>query len=272
MKRAKNLIPVMLILVVLSIMVSCNKNKEYPIITPPLQASFTGLSTANFGISNAVPVPTYKLPIGLTTTSAQDTKVTISVTSPTGAKEGTQYNIPNKTLTIPAGQALGYLDITSTYDAYKNDRIDTLVITIKNDNGVTPSDKNNVLKLVVNKFCPFNADAMSGAFTVVTDEWGDYATGATITVSKVDATTVSFKYAANNAKPILIKVSSKNVTSVAKQEYGDYGAANGGPFSAASIASAGNTTAPCDGTISVKLNHTNSLGNYGNYIITLKKK
>ncbi|MBK0381562.1 hypothetical protein I5M32_01195 [Pedobacter sp. SD-b] len=250
----------------------CSNKDNYPVTNPPLQASFTGLSTANFGVSNTVPVPTYKLPIGLTTTSNSDTKITVSVTSPTGAVEGTQYKIASKTLTLPAGSVLGYLDITSSYDAYKNDRVDTLVIKITSADGVTPSDYNNTIKLVINKFCPFNADLLSGDFTVITDEWADYAPGSTITVTKVDAGTVSFKYGANNAKPILIKVNSKNVTSVTKQEYGDYGSANGGPFSVQSVNSSKNVAAPCEGTISVLLNHTNSRGDYGNYLIVLKKK
>lgn len=271
MKKTIKFIPFLIMLFVISIIVSCNKNKEYPLIAPPIQASFSGLSTASFGISNTVPLPTYKLPIGLTTTSSQDTKVTISVTSPTGAVEGTQYKIPNKTLTIPAGQALGFLDITSTYDAYKNDRIDTLNITLTADNGVAKSDKNSTIKLVLNKFCPFNADALIGDFIVVKDEWQDYAPGSTIVVTKVNATQVSFKYKANAAQPIIISVDAKNITSVAKQVYGNY-ADQYGNYSVNSVASSDNYTAPCEGLISVRLKHTVSAGSFGDYTITLRKK
>ncbi|MEJ7737404.1 MAG: hypothetical protein WKF97_08260 [Chitinophagaceae bacterium] len=123
--------------------------------------------------------------------------------------------------------------------------------------------------------CAFTAAAYAGNFEVVVDEWEDYHPGDVIPVTVVDASTLSFLYGATGAKPILVKVNTgTNVTSVVKQSYGNYTTSPNvsTEFFAESVAGADNFVAPCELTLSVKLNHTSALGNYGNYIIKLKKK
>jgi hypothetical protein len=119
--------------------------------------------------------------------------------------------------------------------------------------------------------CSFDASKYAGTFEVLTDEWEDYPVGGTVPVTVVDATTLSFMYAAASPKPILVKVDpANNATTVVKQEYGRYGTLT---FSAESIeGDIENYVAPCDLILSVKLNHTSPAGNYGNFIIKLKKK
>jgi hypothetical protein len=110
-------------------------------------------------------------------------------------------------------------------------------------------------------------------FTIVTDGWQDYAVGATINVTIIDATHLSFLYGANNAKPIIITVNpSTNATTVAKQVYGDYGDSYGN-YSVNSVANnAANLVTPCELAVSVRLTHSVSAGGFGDYTIKFKKK
>ncbi|MGZ3923231.1 MAG: hypothetical protein ACXVBJ_05645 [Flavisolibacter sp.] len=120
--------------------------------------------------------------------------------------------------------------------------------------------------------CKYDPNIYQGAFTVVTDEWADYSAGDQLTLTKIDDTHFSFKYLANNAKPIIVTVNTNtNVVSVAKQVYGDYGPPFG-DFSAQSTSSADNFVAPCQGTFSVVLHHTSANGSdFGNYKLVVRK-
>jgi hypothetical protein len=122
--------------------------------------------------------------------------------------------------------------------------------------------------------CTFTAADYAGDFEVVTDEWGDYAPGTVIPVTVIDDTHLSFQYATDNPKDIIVEVNTaSNETSVAPQIYGDYNAFGITDIQCESVAgSPDNFVAPCDGILSVKLHHFDASGNYGNYIITLKKK
>jgi hypothetical protein len=124
--------------------------------------------------------------------------------------------------------------------------------------------------------CKFDADKYNGDFTVEEDEWGDYAVGSTVTVTKVSATKLSFMYAANNPKPIVIDVNPNNTVTVAKQVYGDsYNAPSPwpyGPLSVETVPSLDNVVLPCDGILSMRLKHTVAAGSFGEYTIKLKKK
>jgi hypothetical protein len=122
--------------------------------------------------------------------------------------------------------------------------------------------------------CEFNPSIYAGDFEVVTDEWGDYNPGDIVQITPIDATSFSFKYPADDAEPIIIKVNpADNSVSVTKQVYGSgYGSSWAfGLISAESVPSIENFVAPCDGVVSVVLKHTVSAGNFGNFKIVLKK-
>jgi hypothetical protein len=123
--------------------------------------------------------------------------------------------------------------------------------------------------------CQFNSTAYEGNFRVVVDEWADYQPGDIVPVTRIDATHISFKYAAFNAQPIIIAVDpNTNITSVAKQVYGNYGTPPAWPYgniSAESVPNINNFVAPCEGVVSVVLQHTVASGNFGTYLIQLKK-
>lgn len=122
----------------------------------------------------------------------------------------------------------------------------------------------------------FNSLDYNGDFTVVTDEWEDYKVGETVTLTRINDTQVSFKYKTVNASPIIITVDPVTLkTSAAAQVYGNYGAPPDWPYgnvTATGVASTDNLVAPCEKTISIKLNHTAGATNFGDFIIKLKKK
>lgn len=121
--------------------------------------------------------------------------------------------------------------------------------------------------------CKFDADKYAGDFVVVEDEWEDYPVGSTVTVSKVDATHLSFVYGADNAKPIVLTITPTNAITVAKQVYGTYSwGAQYGNFSVETIGDVDDVVKPCDETLSVLLKHSVAAGSFGEYRITLKKK
>jgi hypothetical protein len=110
-------------------------------------------------------------------------------------------------------------------------------------------------------------------YTVVTDGWKDYAPGDDINVHIIDDTHLSFEYpTANNTKPVIIAIDpATNKTSVVKQTIGDYG--DGDTFSVVSVAgSTDNEVLPCQLTVGVRITFTAPSGNYGAYILKLKRK
>ena len=123
--------------------------------------------------------------------------------------------------------------------------------------------------------CQYDPNLYKGNFVVITDEWADYAPGTVVPLTMIDATHFSFKYAAADAKPIVVTVNTiTNAVTVAKQVYGS-GYPPGwtfGDISAESVPSVQNFVAPCAGTFSVVLKHTVAAGSFGEYKIVLRKE
>jgi len=109
----------------------------------------------------------------------------------------------------------------------------------------------------------------SGDYEVVVDEWADFTAGDVIAVVQIDDTHYSFKYAADNAVPIVMEVNPvDNSITVEPTMYGDYG---GLEVTATSVPGDNSAADPCDASLSVQLNHVYSGGDLGNYIIKLRK-
>src|ERR1043165_868488 len=84
------------------LMFSCKKDK---IVTADKQvAFFANTSPATFGVKSSN--TTYKVYVGLTKASQTDRTVAVSITSPTGAVQGTQYTLSGNSLTFTAGSVL----------------------------------------------------------------------------------------------------------------------------------------------------------------------
>lgn len=122
--------------------------------------------------------------------------------------------------------------------------------------------------------CQYNPALYStGNYEVLVDEWQDYVPGDIITVTQIDATHLSFSYLApTSSQPIIVTINPlTNVTTVAKQTYGNYPWNPYGIMSVNSVPSNDNVVSPCDKTVGVFLDHTVTIGSYGKFLIKLKK-
>ena len=154
------------ILAVLTLATGCKKSESLSV--PPEFATFANETGGTYMITG--PGVVYKLPVGLSTISAQDRTVNISVTSPTGAIEGTHYTLSTKSLVIPAGKALDSIVVQGNYAQYLSGRKDTLIFTIV-EPGAKPSDYNNTYTLFMRGPC-FASDLDA---TTITELLGTYA-------------------------------------------------------------------------------------------------
>ncbi len=104
--------------------------------------------------------------------------------------------------------------------------------------------------------CQYNSALYpTGNYVVVVDEWADYLPGDVITVTQIDATHLSFSYPAPiNSKPIIVTIDpATNITSVIKQEYGNYPWNTFGMLSVNTVPSNDNVVSPCDLSFGVYL-------------------
>ena len=77
---------------IMTLLTNCKKGDSLSV--PPAAAAFLGPSSGTYVIST--PTTAFKIPVGLTTISSEDKTVTVSVTSPTGAVQGTHFNVNNQ--------------------------------------------------------------------------------------------------------------------------------------------------------------------------------
>lgn len=270
-KRFNFSIIIALIAILFTAVLSCSKSA--PFTVPPSRASFLGVSSGTYYVLDD-PNSSYAIHVGFTNASTQDRTINFSVTQSSNAQPGTDYTVPATSLTVPAGQLVDSLVLKGFFAGFADGHVDTLTFAITSDKGGTEGlSGDSTFTLVLNKSCPYTVDNFSGNMQVITDEWADYSPGDIIPVQKIDDTHVSFEYAAADAQPIIIAIDPvANSTSVAKQVYGNYGAADGN-FSAASVSgSADNYIDPCGHVLSLQLHHTSSTGaDYAPAVIVLKK-
>src|SRR5689334_10133537 len=82
------------------VIISCKKDK---VVTPDQTVSLFGAGgTTSTYLVPEDPNSVFKIGLGITKPSNSDRSITFSVTSPTGAVEGSQYTVSSKTITIPA--------------------------------------------------------------------------------------------------------------------------------------------------------------------------
>lgn len=248
-------------------------------VVPPQYAGFNIYPTSsnayyNFNIlPDPAPGTVFKLPVGVTTVSNTDRKIKFTFSSRT-AVAGAQYTAPSE-ITIPAGKTVDTLNIQGLFNGYIAGRVDTLSVKITNGDGyINKNGYSDSVLLVMKRTCALNINDITGTMQVVSDGWGDYSPGDLVTVTKVDATTASFMYLADNPQPIIMKINPTTyAVTVAKQVYGSgYGSGWAyGDISAQSVAGSASVVDPCDRTISVRLTHTVAAGSFGSYTIIFKK-
>jgi hypothetical protein len=262
----------------------CDKTKVYDLITPPPQAHFI-TSGGSYYISNSSS-SSFKIPIGTTNVSNVDRKVTVSVSSPTNAAAGVQYNLPSTTVTIPAGKAVDSITVNGLFAGYASGRKDTLTFTISGGD-VEPGSFNSTYKLVLQKYCDVVLSNLAGSYTQSFDvqgsSYGPYtsvvsatstgATSATLVIKNFSAAAfgpfVSTDAAANPGITVNIDWSNPanfTTTIPAQSFYKDpsYGAATITGVGTGSFSS-------CDNTFTFNYKVTVAAGSFGNFTTTLKR-
>jgi hypothetical protein len=123
--------------------------------------------------------------------------------------------------------------------------------------------------------CQYHDEVYQGDFKVLEDEWGDYSVGDIVTVTRIDSTHFSFKYAASDALPIIVTVDPlTNEISVAKQVHSPSGYGFGvGPISCESVSDPHhpNVVSPCDEKFGIVLKHTGTSVSFGNSYVEMQK-
>jgi hypothetical protein len=259
----------LLFFVVMSVFVvfSCRKPD---IATPPELSHFMNSAAISYPVQD-IPNSVFKFGIGLTAPAKVDRNITFSVSSPTGAVEGQQYTVASKSITIPAGKTIDSISLKGIFNGFPGGRRDTLVFTITGGD-VPALIGSDVLKVVLQKFCPLDMSIFSGNFEVLDDDWQDYFPGDVVTLS-VSGNVVSFDYPTPyNHQPLLITVNPTTfATTVPLTAFGRY-SASGTTYTAKSVAGASSVVIPCDRIISVVLAFGNTGGgNYGNGLLRLRK-
>ena len=162
---------------------ACKKTEALTIA--PEQAHFANQTSGTYFIT--APGVTYKIPVGFTNVSGSDRTVVISVSSPTGAVQGTHYNVSTKSLVIPAGKALDSITVSGVFAQYQAGRKDTLVFTIS-DGGVKPSEYNSTFTLLMRGPC-FEGDVdlndLLGTYANTNEDFGGAYGPYTTTISAV---------------------------------------------------------------------------------------
>ena len=162
------------------LLAGCSKEEDMPI---PPQVPFFMQNSGKGDYTIATPTTIFKIPVGLTTPSNSETTVNVSVSSTTGATQGTHYTLNKSTLTFPAGVVTDTIVVTGAYNQYLAGRKDTLVFSITDSKGVTSTLKSSYT-LAISGPC-FDGDVpninvMSGTYANAVEPAG---TGDPYTVS-----------------------------------------------------------------------------------------
>src|SRR5690606_14846961 len=102
MNTKKYLSRILIASLLVTSMLSCEKELEDH--TPPSVSEFSTFTLSGSYYIRDIATTEYKIPVGITTVSDQPRTVELTITSPTGAVNGTHYTAPTS-ITIPAGAA-----------------------------------------------------------------------------------------------------------------------------------------------------------------------
>lgn len=252
--------------------VACEKEK---VSIPPAVSEFITAKTAAYYVLDD-PNSVYKIPVGITTAANVDRTINFTVTSPTGAAEGTQYTIASKSITIPAGQVVDTIELKGLFSGYPTGRKDTLVFTITGGD-VPASSWGSSFNLVMQKYCPVDLSVFTGEYTIQ-DYYDNAPDGAPYTVTLSDATatgattgTVKVRglWGVPNAFTVNLDWAdpANFTTSVPSQPWFMHGT-----YGQVTIKAAGSGTfSSCANTFRIQYEATVSAGSFGRYHSILTK-
>ncbi len=95
---------------------SCKKDNT---INTPVLSEFASPTLIGKYFIKDDPNSVFKIPVGITTVSDKPRTVTFSVSSPTGALEGQQYNLGTTSIVIPAGAAIDSISLKGIYSGLR---------------------------------------------------------------------------------------------------------------------------------------------------------
>lgn len=165
--------------------------KRTGITIPPAQSTFLNQRGGSYFITGANVVDT--IPVGVTAVASTDRIISFTVSSPSGAVTGTQYTLAASGTTtadqvsIPAGQATGYIIVKGNFSYYNGlTRQDTLIFTLTTGSSaggeIAPSDFNDSFTLVMRGPCvegtDFQPSEFDGAYNNSVDNYGGSLTSA----------------------------------------------------------------------------------------------
>jgi hypothetical protein len=141
------------------LIVGCKKSDNLTV--PPLESHFTFKEGGAYLVTG--PDTKFLVPFGITTVSKEDVRINVSVSSPTGAVEGTHYTLATKQVLIPAGQTLGFLEIKAFYPPYETrERSDRLVFKIEGSSLTQPIVSNSEYTLSISG--DYDPEVLKGAY------------------------------------------------------------------------------------------------------------
>jgi hypothetical protein len=125
----------------------------------------------------------------LTTTSTSPRTVTVNVSSPSGAQQGTHYTLTSNTVTIPANGAVDSIEVRANYAQYQSGRKDTLIFSIA-DADKSPNIR-STYRLAIAGPCfegDVNLDDLLGDYNNSRESWYDSYGPYKTTVTAVNLT------------------------------------------------------------------------------------
>jgi len=143
-------------------LVNCSKPASN-LHLPPSQVHFIGNKIQPYAVE-VDPAPSHAIQLGVTDVSSEDREITINVTSPTGAAEGTHYTLSTSSshvISLPAGQTLAEFEVQGIFSAYASGRKDTLIFTFT-EPSISPAPFSDTVKLIVRGAC-FDGDVTEDA-------------------------------------------------------------------------------------------------------------
>ena len=273
-----------LLMVVLA-MSSCVKQK----FTTPELAEFASSSTSNKGTFFIADDPnsTFKVPVGVTTSSNKDRVISFTVTSPSGATEGQQYTIGTTSVTIPAGKVVDSISVKGIYAGVPVGVKDTLIFTITGGDAPVFTTYSKYT-LVLQRYCPVVLNDLLGAYAHCVDEddggnqYGYYSVNVTGTSTGPTSATLTITNLAKAAfGPFKLTDAVTNPGITVNLDW-----SNPGNFTAivptqdfyvdptyglAKMNTAVGGFSSCEGTLTLQYNVTVDLGSFGDFISYIQR-
>lgn len=282
MKQISNI--ALLAITILFVMTGCDKTKPYDLIAPPALAHFISSSqVVSYYVRNS-PSDSFVVQLGTTDISSSDRTVTYKVSSPTGAVNGTDYNIVSpasgNSVIIKGGTVISSIVVKGKFSSYSSGKKDTLVFTLS-EPSIASAKFSDTIKLVLQRYCdvvPANFTGLYkkcfdtqagqpnyGPYTVNMPSAGVTATGATtgyVMISNFwDVGGADIRLNLNWTNP-----ANFTTTVPAQFLYTDP------TYGAATVTGVGTGTfSSCDNTFTVSYTVTVAAGSFGNFITTIAR-